>query len=269
VVTPHHIALDYGSSIHVAMEEMNNQLFEKGSCNVADVFAKFDEYWIGLVSDENKRALVDATNDEIYDCAEEARLHLEAILKQEHYIPAMKPEKRIVSPLKHPITGYEWTTPRIGVISVIDLITNCDFGLKVTDYKTSKERYQLRDTESSLQFSCYSYALGEDISAAHFVFVKRKQLKNGMRDFIFQRIPTERALKDRVKVYLLFDALARTIISGAYYPRTDKDTFWQCRYCGHKIECDAYCNGEMELCRDFGKISAAWKERMEDRMMDE
>jgi len=251
------------------MEEMNNQLFEKGSCNAADVFAKFDEYWIDLVSDENKRALVDATNDEIYDCAEEARLHLGKILEQKHYTPAMKPEKRLVSPLKHPVTGIEWRNPSIGVISVVDLATEVDGMLKITDYKTSKEKYSSESTTRSLQFSVYSYAFERDILADHFVFVKRKQLKNGMRDFIFQRIPTERTLKDRIKVYLLFDAMARCIVSGAYYPRTDKDTFWQCRYCGHRTECDAYCNGEMELCRDFGKISAAWKERMKERMMNE
>lgn len=122
------------------------------------------------------------------------------------------------------------------LMTILDLVSEIDEGITVTEFKTSARTYSDFETESSLQPTCYAAAIQETKGllprVEYVVFVKTKTPK-------IQRLQTFRSRADIGRLGDLIEQVENAIDRDIFYP----------------IENPIHCSGcpYRRQCREWGR----------------
>lgn len=139
-------------------------------------------------------------------------------------------EQRFLVPL-HNSEGEYLETP---LLAFMDLVTQENNTLKVTEFKTSSRSYSEFEIDNSLQATCYAHAIMEMtgllVNVEYAVFVKTKTPK-------LQRRQTTRHESDLSRLGDLVENIERAVEQQIFYPIENP---LNCSGCCYRQQCKAW-----------------------------
>lgn len=137
----------------------------------------------------------------------------------------------VEQPLVVPLVTSEGKVLDKPLVAVLDLLTDLDGTLLITEFKTSAKKYSDADVESALQASCYIHAVQEryekPAQVSYTVLVKTKTPS-------IQKIETQRDQEDCTRIGDIVHSLETISQSHAFFPN---ESPMNCSGCSYRQEC--------------------------------
>jgi len=197
-----------GSSVHEALAVYHRSLQENKPIPPGEVNDAFLKAWQSRKTTE--KIAFDGDHAESDLLAQGIAL-LEAYLKEPPPQNIVAVEKEMTAPV-HNSNGEVLTKP---MTAIIDLITQPQTGLTITDLKTSSRSYSEMEAAISLQATCYAHAVHENFGQlAKFEYAVLVKIKKPR----VQRLETTRTDQDFGRLGDLVQSVDRAVELGVFYP---------------------------------------------------
>jgi CRISPR/Cas system-associated exonuclease Cas4 (RecB family) len=226
--TPSSLVL--GSSIHEALALYHRSLQTQQPATKEQVQTSFLEAW--KTRNTTETVQIDGKQNESA-ILEQGVAMLDAYFKEPPPEKILIVEQEFLAPL-HTSGGEILEKP---MTSIIDLVTENEQGLKITDLKTSSRSYSEYEAAISLQATVYANSIQENFGKLaafeYLVLVKTKSPR-------VQRLVTTRTEKDLGRLGDLVQAVDRAIESETFYPI---ESPLNCSGCPFRNPCREWGNG--------------------------
>jgi RecB family exonuclease len=219
------IHLIYGSSIHKALELLNNSLIQKDKTDIEDVLQAFDDHW--------KK---ETTEGEIKNGFYEEKLYYTALETLIKFYKEYSDYEVLASE-----TEFSVPFGDTQLHGIIDAVIQCKGKIYIVDYKTSKDLYEKFKIDTSIQLAIYAYAFRHLLSDGKFpnivktqedyvtYYVLTKDIDNLQIEIQKKKI-TEKEIK---RLEYIANQATIGIQNKIFLPNYNS----QCKYCEYKKEC--------------------------------
>lgn len=152
------------------------------------------------------------------------------------YLNEPPPDKIVAveQPLLVPLVTSHGEVLEKPLVAVLDLLTEVDNELLITEFKTSARKYSESEVESALQASCYVHAVKErydrPAKVNYAVLVKTKTPS-------FQKIAADRNCEALTRIGDIVQTLEKVSQAQAFYPI---ESPMNCSGCSYRQECRSW-----------------------------
>lgn len=217
-------SLVLGGALHAALAEYHLRLQRRQDAPREELFSIFVRHWedeerqqrVQYKSGENRSDAM-ALGEQLLLLYLEQPPPLQIVgVEQEFWVPLINSRGEV---LEKPLLAF------------VDLLTQQDEKLLVTEFKTSARMYSEQEVQTSLQPTCYLHAvaecLGQSAVVDYAVLVKTKTPK-------LQRLTTTRDPTEFSRLGDLFETVDRAIEQNIFYPH---ESPLHCGGCPYRSEC--------------------------------
>lgn len=227
-------SLVLGSAMHDTLEHLHHSWRDDETIPWNLVQLYFLECWSMR---ESEKPVEYKAGETSADLTEQAIELLRLYLEEPRPKNIVGIERRCLVPLRNS-SGEYLETP---LLAVLDLVTNEDGRLKITEFKTAARAYSEFDVASSLQATCYVHSLWETLAkwstVEYTVFVKTKIPK-------IQRLQTHRVEEDLARLGDIAENVERAVEAKAFFPI---ESPMNCSSCSYRLQCREWKSVGREL----------------------